>query len=55
MTQILRVAYRFCPERDAFLFPPGTEVTVNCLSSTHLGPVISNRLSTLGNGIHMCD
>ena len=46
--QILRMAYRFCPERDAFLLPPGTEVTLSCLSSTPLGPQITDRLSTLG-------
>ena len=46
--QILRTAFRFSPERSAFLFPPGTEVTVDCLSATRLGPDIINQLSSLG-------
>ncbi|KAI9560698.1 hypothetical protein GHT06_011648 [Daphnia sinensis] len=45
---ILRVTFRFCPERESFLFPPGAEVTLSCLSSTLLGSVTTSRLANLG-------
>lgn len=40
--------FRFCPERESFLFPPGAEVTLPCLSATLLGSVVVNRLAFLG-------
>ncbi|XP_032788719.2 LOW QUALITY PROTEIN: retinoic acid receptor beta [Daphnia magna] len=45
---ILRVTFRFCPERESFLFPPGAEVTLSCLSSTLLGSATTSRLANLG-------
>ena len=38
---------RFCPERDSFIFPPGAEVTLPCLSSTLMGGLATRRLASL--------
>lgn len=46
--QILRLIFRFCSERESFLFPTGAEVTKACLSSTLLGSTTVNRLANLG-------
>lgn len=48
---ILRTAFRFSPERSAFLFPPGIEVTLNCLSATQLGSDVIDQLSSLGRAM----
>ena len=48
MLQILRVIFRYCPERESFLFPPGAEVTIPCLSATLLGNTTVSRLVFLG-------
>lgn len=47
--QLLRVAFRYCIERDSFLFPPGAEVTLPCLSATLIGSQTTSRLAALGN------
>lgn len=48
LNQLLRVAFRFCFERDSFVFPPGAEVTLPCLSATQIGGLTASRLAALG-------
>ena len=46
------MAFRFCPERESFLFPPGAEVTLPCLSSTPLNVSDTpNRLVSLARSL----